>query len=157
MFDRPVVDYTGAGAFPMMVLEERTLQPRLFEHIPFPATPWAQAMSCLSAHGVDTAGAGPAPELLVVPVARTIRVADMTRDSLEYARDSTRMGSAFAAPTIAYSLVRTGVVLVVERYSANVPLLRHEALHFILWRARKLYGHPGEFYWPCDRAYQAAP
>jgi hypothetical protein len=33
------------------------------------------------------------------------------------------------------------------------PVLRHEALHFIIWRALKLYGHAEEFFMPCDKAY----
>ena len=58
-----------------------------------------------------------------------------------------------SAPTVAYSLVRSNALLVVERYRENVPVLRHEALHFIIWRAFKRYGHPEEFFMPCDKAY----
>jgi len=91
--------------------------------------------------------------MLVVPVARTMRVRDMTLDSLNYASDSTFAGTHFSAPTVAYSLVRSNALLVVERYRANVPVLRHEALHFIIWRSLRLYGHPEEFFMPCDKAY----
>jgi hypothetical protein len=52
-----------------------------------------------------------------------------------------------------FSLVRSNALLVVERYRENVPVLRHEALHFIIWRAFKRYGHPDEFFMPCDKAY----
>jgi hypothetical protein len=58
-----------------------------------------------------------------------------------------------SAPTVAYSLVRSNALLVVERYRENVPVLRHEALGFVIWRAFKRYGHPEEFFMPCDKAY----
>ena len=45
----------------------------------------------------------------------------MTLDSLDYASDSTFAGTHFSAPTVAYSLVRSNAVLVVERYRENVP------------------------------------
>jgi hypothetical protein len=50
-----------------------------------------------------------------------MRVRDMTLDSLNYASDSTFAGTHFSAPTVAYSLVRSNALLVVERYRANVP------------------------------------
>ena len=51
------------------------------------------------------------------------------------------------------ALVRSNALVVVKRYRENVPVLRHEALQLILWRSLKLYGHPEEFFMPCDKAY----
>jgi hypothetical protein len=155
VYDRPPVDMLGSTTLPMMLIDENTLAGGLFVMTPFPVKPWEQAKACVEARskGFALAPIGEAPAMLVVPVARTIRVRDMTLDSLDSVSDSTFGGTHFSAPTVAYSLVRSNAVLVVERYRENVPVLRHEALHFILWRALKLYGHPEKFFMPCDKAY----
>ena len=155
VYDRPMVDMLGSTTLPMMLIDENRLAGGLFVTMPFPDKPWEEAKACVEAlsKGFVPAPVGEAPRMLVVPVARTIRVRDMTLDSLDYASDSTFGGAHFSAPTVAYSLVRSNAVVVVERYRENVPVLRHEALHFILWRTLQLYGHPEEFFMPCDKAY----
>jgi hypothetical protein len=155
VYDRPMVDMLGPTTLPMMLIDENTLAGGLFVAMPFPAKPWEEAKACVEAlsKGFALAPIGEPPPILVVPVARTIRVRDMTLDSLDYASDSTFGGTHFSAPTVAYSLVRSNALLVVERYRENVPVLRHEALHFILWRSLRLYGHPEKFFMPCDKAY----
>jgi hypothetical protein len=156
VYDRPMVDLLGSATLPMMLIDENTLAGGLFVTMPFPIKPWEEAKACVEAlsKGFALAPIGEAPPMLVVPVARTIRVRDMTLDSLDYASDSTFAGTHFSAPTVAYSLVRANALLVVERYRENVPVLRHEALHFIIWRSLKLYGHPEKHYMPCDKAYR---
>jgi hypothetical protein len=156
VYDRPMVDMVGPATLPMMLIDENTLAGGLFVTMPFPDKPWEEAKACVEALSKRLALApiGEAPPILVVPVARTIRVRDMTLDSLDYASDSTFTGTHFSAPTVAYSLVRSNALLVVERYRENVPVLRHEALHFIIWRSLKLYGHPEKFFMPCDKAYR---
>jgi hypothetical protein len=153
VYDRPMADMLGSATLPMMVIDENTLAGGLFLTMPFPEKPWEEAKACVEALGFALAPIGEAPTMLVVPVARTIRVRDITLDSLNYASDSTFTGTHFSAPTVAYSLVRSNALLVVERYRENVPVLRHEALHFIIWRSFKRYGHPEEFFMPCDKAY----
>jgi hypothetical protein len=155
VYDRPMADMLGSTTLPMMLIDENTLAGGLFVTRPFPVKPWEEAKACVEAlsKGLARAPVGEAPPILVVPVARTIRVRDMTLDSLDYASDSTFGGTHFSAPTVAYSLVRSNALLVVERYRENVPVLRHEALHFILWRSLGLYGHPERFFMPCDKAY----
>ena len=153
VYDRPIADMLGSATLPMMVIDENTLAGGLFVRMPFPEKPWEEAKACIEGLSMLTTPIGEPPSMLVVPVARTMRVRDMTLDSLNYASDSTFAGTHFSAPTVAYSLVRSNALLVVERYRANVPLLRHEALHFIIWRALRLYGHPEEFFMPCDKAY----
>ena len=155
VYDRPMVDMLGSTTLPMMLIDENRLAGGPFVTMPFPDKPWEEAKACVEAlsKGFVPAPVGDAPRMLVVPVARTIRVRDMTLDSLDYASDSTFTGTHFSAPTVAYSLVRSNALVVVERYRENVPVLRHEALHFILWRTLQLYGHPEEFFMPCDKAY----
>jgi hypothetical protein len=155
VYDRPMVDMLGSTTLPMMLIDENTLAGGLFMTMPFPVKPWREAKACVEtlSKGSALAPVGEAPLILVVPVARTIRVRDMTLDSLDHASDSTFGGTHFSVPTVAYSLVRSNALLVVERYRENVPVLRHEALHFILWRALRLYGHPEKFFMPCDKAY----
>ena len=155
VYDRPMADMLGSATLPMMLIDENTLAGGLYVVMPFPARPWEEAKGCVKALSGSRAVAavGEPPQMLVVPVARTIRVRDMTLDSLDYASDSTVSGTRFSAPTVAYSLVRSNALLVVERYRENLPVLRHEALHFILWRSLKLYGHPEKFFMPCDKAY----
>ena len=155
VYDRPMVDMLGSTTLPMMLIDENRLASGLFVTMPFPVKPWEEAKACVEAlsKGFALAPIGEAPPMLVVPVARTIRVRDMTLDSLDYASNSTFAGTHFSTPTVAYSLVRSNALVVVERYRENVPVLRHEALHFTLWRSLKLYGHPEEFFMPCDKAY----
>jgi hypothetical protein len=155
VYDRPMVDMLGSTTLPMMLIDENTLAGGLFVTLPFPVKPWEEAKACVQARstGMALGPVGEVPRMLVVPVARTIRVRDLTLDSLDSASDSSFGGTHFSAPTVAYSLVRSNALLVVERYQENVPLLRHEALHFILWRSLRLYGHPEEFFMPCDKAY----
>ena len=122
--------------------------------MPFPKKPWEEAKACVERLSMPPSHlSGKPPSMLVVPVARTIRVRDMTLDSLNHASDSTFSGTRFSAPTVAYSLVRSNALLGGGAVSGNVPVLRHEALHFILWRSLKLYGHPEKFFMPCDKAY----
>ena len=155
VYDRPMADMLGSMTLPMMLIDENTLAGGLFVTMPFPVKPWREAKACVEGlfKGRALAPIGEAPPILVVPAARTIRVRDMTLDSLDAASDSTFGGTHFSTPTVAYSLVRSNALLVVERYRENVPVLRHEALHFILWRSLKLYGHPEKFFMPCDKAY----
>jgi hypothetical protein len=153
VYDGPMADMLGSATLPMMVIDENTLTDGLFVKMPFPEKPWEEAKACVEALTVLPAPIGDPPSMLVVPVARTLRVRDMTLDSLNYASDSTFAGTHFSAPTVAYSLVRSNTLLVVERYRGSVPVLRHEALHFILWRSLRLYGHPEQFFMPCDKAY----
>ena len=155
VYDRPMADMLGSTTLPMMLIDEHTLAGGLFVTMPFPVKPWQEAKACVEARfgGFALGPIGEAPPMLVVPVARTMRVRDITLDSLSRASDSTFAGTHFSAPTVAYSLVRSNALLVVERYRENVAVLRHEALHFIIWRSLKLHGHPEEFFMPCDKAY----
>lgn len=154
---RPALFMTFSSA-PMMLIDERELEAQLYQTLPFPAKAWNEAVRCVAtvaeARGLKLKlPIGDPPPMLIVPVARTIRVVDMTLDSLLYAEDSVRVESHYLSPTIAYALVHTNAVLVVERYQANIPVLRHEAIHFIIWRSLQMYGHPDEFFYPCDKAY----
>lgn len=146
VYDRPMADMLGSAALPMMLIDENTLTGGLFETAPFPTKPWQEAKDCVAKLSKSLGAVGDPPSILLVPGARTLRVRDMTLDSLNHS-------SQFSAPTIAYSLVRSNAVVIVERYRTNLPILRHEAVHFILWRLLKLYGHPDEYFMPCDKAY----
>ena len=146
VYDRPMADMLGSATLPMMLIDESTLPSGLFDTVPFPGEPWEEAKACVAKVSGSRGSVGEPPSILVVPVARTLRVRDMTLDSLNHE-------SHFSAPTVAYSLVRSNALVVVERYRGNLPLLRHEAIHFILWRLLKLYGHPDEYFMPCDKAY----
>ncbi len=152
---RPQADMTGREAYPMLYVDEGTATTAFTETMPFLPRAWDEALTCLADQGVvgyiGNAELAP-PEMRIVPsAARTIRVRDELLDSLNYAEDSTFVGSRFSAPTIAYALIRSKAVLVADRYKANVPLLRHEAIHFIVWESTREYGHPPKYFDPCDR------
>ena len=147
VYDRPMADMPGSATLPMMLIDENTLTGGLFETALFPTKPWEEAKACVAKVSKSLEFVGEPPSILVVPVARTLRVRDMTLDSLNHA------SMQFSAPTVAYSLVRSNALVVVERYRANLPILRHEAIHFIIWRLLRLYGHPEEYFMPCDKAY----
>jgi len=150
----PSVDLSGREAFPMLYIDEGTFDLNTLPEVDYPALAWNQAKACYeqeSGEVVDLAGP---PTLRVVPAAvRTFRVRDLTVDSLNYADDTTYAGEHFAPPTIGYTLVRSGGILIAERYKNNLPVLRHEALHWIIWHQRKILGHPPEFFVPCDQYY----
>lgn len=150
---RPSFATTGVETMPQMSIDEQSLQPERFASLPFPPVIWSEMKACAAAHGYDVSEAGEAPRIVVVPAARTIRVNDMTLDSLMYAEDSTFVGERWTT-TIAYSLVRSRVIVLVDSYQANRFVLRHEALHFILWRSAKVLAHPRDLYEPCDRSYE---
>ena len=144
----------GPEMMPQMSIDELALAPERYASTPLPAQVWADMKACAAKHGVDVRKAGAPPQVLVVPVARTIRVHDLTVDSLMYATDENFVGEKWSAPTVGYSLVRSGYVLVTDEYRENVYLFRHEALHFILWRAEKVLSHPESLFGPCDKAYE---
>jgi len=140
----------GRSAFPMMLIDEEQLGPMTTDT--FPQLPWLEATRCLSSIGWEIPSDLRRPGLVVVPFARTFRVHDVTRDSLLAAVGDTSVElGRFTAPTIGYALLHSNVVLVTEKGSRLTSTLRHEALHFILWRLGSIYGHPTEFFDPCDR------
>jgi hypothetical protein len=143
----------GRSAYPMLFVDEENLGGSRLTLSPFPEDAWREAASCLVEQGVTLPTPLHMPWLAVVPMARTIRVRDLTKDSLLVAEhDTSGVLGRFQAPTIAYALLHSNIVLVTESGSRHHSTLRHEALHFILWRARSIYGHPMEFFTPCDTA-----
>lgn len=150
---RPGFAVMGQGIFPMMMIDEGNLRLERLERIPLPRTYWNQMQGCLAKLGLGK-NPGEPPAVYLVPVAQTFRVHDMTIDSLLYAEDSTFKGITVSPPTIGYSLIHTNVIILAERYRANKYVLRHEALHFLLWRNGVTLGHPPEYFGPCDRDYE---
>jgi hypothetical protein len=144
---RPGIDLDG----PVAMIDEDSLQP--MTQIEYPARAWLEAEFCLEQQGVPVDFQAPQPPLFVVDsLAAAIRVHDITLDSLDGP-------SGFSYPTDAYTLAHSGRVIVVKRYAHNIPLLRHEAIHWILWHAKwsrqgETYGHPPEYFIPCDRYYE---
>ena len=145
---------TGPEAMPQMLIDESSLVPERFQRVPFPAKLWAQEKACLAGLGKNTNRVGAPPDILVIPSVRTIRVRDMTVDSMLYAEDSTFAGEHWSSPTIGYSLVRSNVILMIAPVADNPYVLRHEALHFMLWRQGLVpLGHPKEYFLPCDAEF----
>lgn len=150
---RPAFATMGRETMPMMWIDEAALALDRFERIPFPAARWAEEKACLARLGARVDKVGAPPDIVVIPAVRTFRVHDMTIDSIIRADDSTWTGEFWDHPTIGYSLVRTGVILMAATYRANPYVLRHEALHFMLWRQYRKLAHPKEFFEPCDAHY----
>lgn len=150
---RPAFATAGRETMPLMMLDEAQLGASRFVSVPFPRAYWDEMLECAEEAGYDVTKAGEPPRVLVVPAVRTIRVHDITLDSLLYREDSTFAGERWSPPTVGYSLVRTNAILLTEEYRFNKYLLRHEALHFIAWRAAEILGHPDDLFWPCDKAY----
>lgn len=159
---RPNFAVSGKETMPLMMIDEAALEPNAFVGLPYPKQYWEQEKSCLATLlagnadvSIDTSKAGDPPEILVVPAARTFRVHSTTVDSLLYADDSTFKGEHWEPPTIGYALIAENAILVTEPYILNPYVLRHEALHFLLWRLNlaKL-GHPKEFFGPCDYYFE---
>jgi hypothetical protein len=151
---RPSFALMGRESMPMMIVDEAALGAGRFERLTLPPKYWTQMKACVAGLGLPTNKAGAPPEILVVPVARTFRMHDMTVDSLMAADDSTFYGEHWSAPTIGYALMRSGVIVITAEYQKNPYVLRHEALHFILWRQFGVLGHPIEFFGPCDELYE---
>ena len=149
---RPAFATTGVETMPQMLIDEASLQEYRFTTFTLPPQIWSEMKACAAKQGYDVSKAGEAPPVMVVPAARTIRVHDMTVDSLVYAEDSTFSGEIWTT-TVAYSLVRSKVIVIVQGYRQNVYVLRHEALHFIIYRAEGAVGHPARAFNPCDRDY----
>lgn len=150
---RPAFATSGVETMPQMSIDEASLQANRFSTFELPAKIWSDMKVCAAKQGYDVSKAGMAPPVMVVPVARTIKVHDMTVDSVAYAEDSTFTGEIWTT-TVAYSLVRSGVIVITQSYRQNVYTLRHEALHFIIWRAERAIGHPRRAFIPCDQDYE---
>ncbi len=153
LMSRPGFAVMGQGVFPMMMVDEGNLRLERLERIQFPRKYWDEMQVCLAKLG-KAKPAGEPPAVYLIPVAQTFRVHDLTLDSLMYAGDSTFKGIVVGPPTIGYSLIHTNVIILAERYRANKYVLRHEALHFLLWRNGVILGHPVEYFGPCDRDYE---
>jgi len=123
------------------------------DSIEYSPRPWLEALQCLAENGVPVdSSAGPPPLYVVDSTMKRIQVRDLTLDSLDHRE------RGFSDPTEAYTLQHTHRVIVVARYAHNIPLLRHEAIHWILWHAKwdrqdETFGHPPEWFGPCDRYY----
>ncbi len=151
---RPSFAVAGRETMPQMLLDEGALSAERYERIPLPPEIWAEMKRCAAKEGFRVRKDLAPPEVLVVPVARTIRVHDLTLDSLLYVEDTSFAGEQWSPPTVGYALVQSNIILVTAPYRDNKYLLRHEALHFIAWHARKILGHPARIYEPCDRSYE---
>ena len=147
--DKPPIEIELDAIAPMMLLDERALPEGLLITAEFPRDVWLAARDCLRAQGVRVVTTEP-PKLLIVPIVRTFRIRDMTLDSLEYLNKPGVGGANFSAPTTAYSLVRSDRIVVVERYRENPFVLRHEALHFMLWRSLKIIYHDEKYFPACN-------
>ena len=153
-YERPTFATGGKETMPQMLIDEQILSAERFARIPFPMQQWTQEMACLMEHGLPVDKVGTPPDIIVIPGARTIKVNDLTADSMAYAEDSTFMGEAWSPVTIAYALIKSNVIVMVSEWRANPYVLRHEALHFMLWREGLAHlGHPPEFFNACDRDY----
>lgn len=152
---RAIFAQSGRQTMPMGMIDEANLSPELYARHQFPPEFWAQEKACLVALGKRVDKVGTPPDILVIPAVRTIRVHDITVDSLLYAEDSTYAGENWEAPTVAVSLVHTNFIVITAQYQANPYVLRHEALHFMLWRQRLApMGHPRAYFGPCDIDYE---
>jgi hypothetical protein len=156
--NRPNFATTGKETMPMMMIDESALDLSRFVRLPYPVKYWEQEKKCLADLLVgnadvtlDWSKAGSPPDILVVPAVRTFRVHSTTVDSLLLADDSSFTGEHWEPPTIGYSMIAENVILVTEPIMANPYVLRHEALHFLLWRLKLAsLGHPKEYFGPCD-------
>lgn len=144
--------YTLQNPYPLLAIDEGTMNPAAFKVQVFPLKPWNEAQACLALQGVpiDTM---PLPALLVVPpIVNSIRLTDVTGDSLNHG------SQGFSAPTVGYTFVHSNAIVIVARYEAHDTLLRHEAIHKILWDTLRLFGHTVEinekYFRPCDREYR---
>ncbi len=151
----------GKDIFPMMYIDESVVGLATFESQAFPQEPFEEALACLEAAGAPIVLHRPRPpQLWIVPTAHTLRVVDMTLDSLVALRDTTALLGRFQNPVQAYTLVRSGVVLATTRAASNRGILRHEAIHWLLWYAvpvekrADLYWHPPQYFRRCDWEYQ---
>jgi hypothetical protein len=139
---------------PQMLIDEAALGEYRFDSFVLPIRYWTEMVECVDALGYDVTAVGMPPRVLVAPAVRTIRVHDMTIDSLNYAGDSTHMGEEWSAPTIGFAMVRSNVVIVTEEYRINKYLLRHEALHHIMWRIERQLNHDPLVFLPCGDHYE---
>lgn len=140
--------------FPMILIDEAVLPPLWLK--PYPLAPWNEAQLCLAAMGVPMKNAGSPPPVAVVPWAKTFRVRDLAVDSLVASIDPKAVTGAFGPPTVGYTLYHSNVVLVTEKFRDNIVTLRHEAIHMILWRTTKLWGHlenTQKYFDKCDLHY----
>lgn len=130
----------NAKLWPMVLIDEEGLMPSDFPLVTFPDSAWQATKACAAAQGIDTAGAEK-PTLRIVASAHSIRVHDLTIDSLVTATapetTAVKFIGKFTAPTIAYTLLRRNLVLVVPSVASNVQTLMHESMHALLWNARK--------------------
>lgn len=148
--DRPNFATTGREAMPQMLIDEGSLFTGVFRVLPYPAKYWEQEKACVAATlGRRIADVGAPPSILVIPAVRTIRVRQFVLDSMLYAEG--KIGEYWDAPTIAVAMIHSNYIIITAPFQANPYVLRHEALHFILWRLRLApLGHPKEFFGPCD-------
>lgn len=155
-FGRPDFDISGLGVMPMLFIDEAALQPERYQRIPFPKVYWDEMRTCLFKQGIATTDVGEPPDILVVPpLIKTFRVHDLTTDSVFYAVDSTFTGEVWSPPTVGYSLVKSNLILAAWRFHKNKYMMRHEALHFLLWRQKRIPGgHPPKYFGPCDADYE---
>lgn len=145
---------TVPNPFPMTLIDEENLD-RAWE-VPYPVGPWNEAMHCLARMGIPVKRAGTPPPLVIIPYVNTFRVRDLTIDSIITAQDSTAVTGRLSAPTVGYTLYRSDVVLVAERFRTNRITLRHEAIHMILWRSARIWGHlPNtiKYFLTCDENF----
>jgi hypothetical protein len=149
---RPAFATSGVETMPMMLIDEAALSPARFKQLPYPQFYWEQEKACLSSLlGKDVPDVGAPPTIIVIPAVRTIRVHQMVLDSMAYASDSTFKGEIWDPPTIAEAVINSNFIVVTEPFQANPYVLRHEALHFLLWRLKLApLGHPKEYFEPCD-------
>lgn len=156
-FGRPNFATAGRETFPMLLIEEAALGPNRYARIPFPKVYWDEMRTCLFKNGLVTNAdsVGTPPDILIIPPGvRTFRVHDLITDSLAYAEDSTHLGEIWGPPTVGYALIQSNFILAAYRFHKNKYMMRHEALHFLLWRQKRMYGHPIEFFGPCDQYYE---
>ena len=159
----------NARYFPMVYVDEASMDTTEFPKVAFDEHDWQTAKACVAAHGIDTTGAEK-PSLRVVPLAHSIRVTDLTVDSivqLNGTPDSVRgrYQNKFMAPVVAYTFMHRNLVLAVRRAAADSFVRQHEALHALLWHAHtnpwvdSLYRagdwHPIEIFGPCAPGFLA--
>lgn len=148
---RPTFATSGREMMPQMLIDEATITVDRFAQQAYPPALWAQEKSCLAGLGIDVRKAGAPPTVIVIPAVRTIRVRQITLDSMWYAQDSTFAGEHWDPPTIAEAVIHSNFIVVTAPFRLNPYVLRHEALHFLLWRLKLApLGHPVEFFGPCD-------
>lgn len=147
-YARPPIEQDGPTA---MIDEYAPLPP--MTQIEYSARAWLEAKQCLAKNAVPfDPEMAPPPLFVVDSSARRLAVRDFTLDSLD------KKANGFSQVTEAYTMQHSHRVVVVARYAHNIPLLRHEAIHWILWHASwdrqdETFGHPPEWFGPCDRYY----